>query len=130
MCDVDALAKQVNGSLADKRSQIDTLVRSRRLLKRLEFLFELPKKLEVAVSEGRHEDAVSMYEAADAVLSSHGHVASLRDIHDDAPLESAVHIARNVVGVELVFEASSTIVGSQSIYSRPKTLSALFSPNP
>ena len=84
LCDVDTLAKQVNGSLADKRSQIDTLVRSRRLLKRLEFLFELPKKLEVAVSEGRHEDAVSLYESADAVLSSHGHVASLRDIHDDA----------------------------------------------
>ena len=84
LCDVDALAKQVNGSLADKRSQIDTLVRSRRLLKRLEFLFELPKKLEVAVSEGRHEDAVALYESADAVLSSHGHVASLRDIHDDA----------------------------------------------
>ena len=84
MCDVDTLAKQVNGSLADKRSQIDTLVRSRRLLKRLEFLFELPKKLEVAVSEGRHEDAVALYESADAVLSSHGHVASLRDIHDDA----------------------------------------------
>ena len=59
-------------------------MRSRRLLKRLEFLFELPKKLEVAVSEGRHEDAVALYESADAVLSSHGHVASLRDIHDDA----------------------------------------------
>jgi len=84
MADVDRLAQQVNGSLAAKRAQIDTLVRSRRLLKRLEFLFELPARLELAVSEGRHEDAVQLYEAADPVLSAHAHVASLRDIHADA----------------------------------------------
>ena len=57
MASVDVASARVNASLADKRSQIDALVRARRLLKRLEFLFELPRTLEAAVARGDHAEA-------------------------------------------------------------------------
>jgi hypothetical protein len=45
MDNIATQSHKVNLSLADKRSQIDKLVRVRRLLKRLEFIFDLPNRL-------------------------------------------------------------------------------------
>ena len=42
---IAAKSRVVNESLAGKRHEIDKLVRVRRLLKRLEFIFELPARL-------------------------------------------------------------------------------------
>lgn len=44
--------------LPDNRSKIDKLVRVRRLLQRLDFLFQLPQKLEDAVQEGEYAKAI------------------------------------------------------------------------
>ncbi|CAN0272444.1 unnamed protein product, partial [Phaeothamnion confervicola] len=49
---------KINGKLAGKRERIDKLVRVRRLLKRLEFLFELPQKLQEAVEQGSFGQAI------------------------------------------------------------------------
>ncbi|KAH8075711.1 hypothetical protein JL721_1728 [Aureococcus anophagefferens] len=84
MADIDATSAKVNASLADKRSQIDKLVRARRLLKRLEFLFELPKKLAAAIADGRHGEAVTSFQAVDGVLRKYAHVPSLADIHAES----------------------------------------------
>lgn len=40
------------------RSKMDKLVRVRRLLQRLDFLFQLPQKLEEAVQEGQYAKAI------------------------------------------------------------------------
>lgn len=43
---------------AGNRSKMDKLVRVRRLLQRLDFLFQLPQKLEEAVQEGQYAKAI------------------------------------------------------------------------
>lgn len=84
MADIDIMSASVNSSLADKRSQIDKLVRARRLLKRLEFLFELPRKLSAAVAAKRYDEAVRYFSTTDEILAKYSHVPSLAEIRSDA----------------------------------------------
>ncbi|KAJ8610852.1 hypothetical protein CTAYLR_006476 [Chrysophaeum taylorii] len=84
MADIDSMSTAVNSSLADKRAQIDKLVRARRLLKRLEFLFELPRKLSAAVAAKNYDEAVRYYTTTDEILRRYEHVPSLREIRRES----------------------------------------------
>lgn len=84
MAEIDTMSGSVNASLADKRAQIDKLVRARRLLKRLEFLFELPRKLNSCVAAKKYDEAVKYYTTTDEILQRYAHVPSLREIHREA----------------------------------------------
>jgi hypothetical protein len=57
---IAAASGSVNGSLAGKRREVDKLVRTQRLLVRLEFVVQLPHKLTAAVASGDYATAVNV----------------------------------------------------------------------
>uniref|UniRef100_A0A7S2S0E2 Vacuolar protein sorting-associated protein 51 homolog n=1 Tax=Rhizochromulina marina TaxID=1034831 RepID=A0A7S2S0E2_9STRA len=77
-------SEHINSSLASKRSQIDKLVRVRRLLKRLEFFFELPQRLQQCIDEGSFAQAVKYFKIARDTLREYSHVASFSNIQAES----------------------------------------------
>lgn len=77
-------SERINSSLASKRSQIDKLVRVRRLLKRLEFFFELPQRLQQCIDEGLFAQAVKYFKIARETLREYSHVASFSNIQAES----------------------------------------------
>ncbi|CAM9697603.1 unnamed protein product, partial [Choristocarpus tenellus] len=69
-------SKRINDSLAGNRSKMDKLVRVRRLLERLDFLFQLPHKLEEAVEAGEYSKAIRYFSMTKDILRKHSHVSS------------------------------------------------------
>ncbi len=61
---------------------MDKLVRVKRLLERLEFLSELPEKLEEMNSKHMFKDAVNLYHKSISVLTRHSHVLSFKKIKE------------------------------------------------
>jgi len=74
----------VNETLAGKRSRIDKLVRVRRLLTRLEVIFNLPAKLTAAVEKGDYEAAVGHYATCESVLRKYSNTPSFANIQVEA----------------------------------------------
>ena len=83
MAEIDGMSAAVNASLADKRAKIDKLVRARRLLKRLEFLFELPRRLSAAAQQKQYKEAVRYYAMTEEILQRYDRVPSLKEIHKE-----------------------------------------------
>lgn len=80
---MDAIAKssgELDLVLQDKRSQVDKLVRVRRLLNRLEFLSELPERLAEMIDNKMYKEAVQLYNKTISVLTRHQHVLSFKNI--------------------------------------------------
>ncbi|CAN0194719.1 unnamed protein product [Ectocarpus sp. 6 AP-2014] len=73
----------VNTSLEGNRSKMDKLVRVRRLLQRLDFLFQLPQRLEEAVQEGLYAKAIRYFSMTKDILHKHSHVSSFGAIQRD-----------------------------------------------
>ncbi|CAM9459336.1 unnamed protein product [Ectocarpus sp. 8 AP-2014] len=73
----------VNTSLEGNRSKMDKLVRVRRLLQRLDFLFQLPQRLEEAVQEGQYAKAIRYFSMTKDILHKHSHVSSFGAIQRD-----------------------------------------------
>lgn len=73
---ISAASGLISASLADKRGEVDKLVRVRRLLSRLEFLFELPDILRSAIERGNVAQAIKYYSMTHAILKKHKHVSS------------------------------------------------------
>ncbi|CAM9791582.1 unnamed protein product [Pylaiella littoralis] len=73
----------VNNSLESNRSKMDKLVRVRRLLQRLDFLLQLPQKLEEAVQEGHYAKAIRYFSMTKDILRKHSHVSSFGAIQRD-----------------------------------------------
>ncbi|CAN0049278.1 unnamed protein product, partial [Discosporangium mesarthrocarpum] len=69
-------SERVNASLAGNRSKLDKLVRVRRLLERLDFLFQLPQKLEEAVQDGEYAKTIRYFSMTKDILRKHSHVSS------------------------------------------------------
>ena len=84
---MDAISKcssAVNSSLADTRSNIDKLVRVRRLLKRLEFIFELPQRLRQSIELDTAEQAVKYYNMTRPLLTQYSHIPSFHNIERES----------------------------------------------
>jgi hypothetical protein len=62
------------------RTQVDKLVRVRRLLDRLGFLNELPERLEGMIHHRHYKEAVQLYNKTISVLTRHSHVLSFQKI--------------------------------------------------
>jgi vacuolar protein sorting-associated protein 51 len=73
---ISAASGHVSASLADKRGKVDTLVRVRRLLSRLAFLFDLPEILRAAAEKGNAAQAIKYYSMTHGILRKHSHVSS------------------------------------------------------
>jgi hypothetical protein len=61
-------------------TQVDKLVRVRRLLDRLGFLNELPERLEGMIHHRHYKEAVQLYNKTISVLTRHSHVLSFQKI--------------------------------------------------
>jgi len=68
------------------RQKIEKLVRVRRLLKRLEFLFELPKRLRHSIQIEAYGQAVKYFTTASSILDQYRDKKSFEDIFNDANL--------------------------------------------
>jgi hypothetical protein len=70
----------VNEALKDKRSKVGDLSSTHALLKKLQFLFELPTKLKECIEEENWALGVKFYVRAQRVLDQYRHVASFGGI--------------------------------------------------
>ena len=71
---------RLDSTLNDKRTHIDKLVRIKRLLTRLEFLSELPERLESMIEQGMYKQAIQLYKKTIKVLTKQEHVLSFKKI--------------------------------------------------
>lgn len=74
----------VNESLQENRGKIEKLMGVKRLLVKLEFLFELPVRLKRAISLDAQAQAVRYYSMVIGVLRKHDHIPSLHRIRVEA----------------------------------------------
>ncbi len=74
----------VNSFLGGKRAKVDKLVSVRRLLKRLDFLFDLPINLNRYVQRQDYAMAVTCYTKAIDILRQHTHVPSFKSIQRES----------------------------------------------
>lgn len=63
----------VNSKLQQRRDHIEDLNRVRSLLRKMQAVFDLPRKLRVALDNDALEIAVQQYAAAAPVLKKYGH---------------------------------------------------------
>ncbi|KAJ1632799.1 Vps51/Vps67-domain-containing protein [Pavlovales sp. CCMP2436] len=76
--------RSITCNVTGRRGQLEKLNGVRKLLVKLQFLFELPAKLQHCVDTGEHAKAVQYYQAATSILKHYGHLASFQSIHDEA----------------------------------------------
>jgi hypothetical protein len=79
-------------SLAPNRGAVDNLVGVSRLLKRLEFLFELPHRLKKSIQLGAHAQAVQFYNVASRILQRYAHIKSFEKIRIES--EHIIHLLK------------------------------------
>ena len=73
-------SKSLDTYFEAKRTEVDKLLRIRRLLDRLEFLSELPEKLALMIGSKHYKEAVELYRKTISVLTRHSHVLSFKKI--------------------------------------------------
>ena len=76
------LFQELDNVFEAKRTQVDKLVRIKRLLNRLEFLSELPEKLAAMIDKKEYKPAVELYKNTINVLTRHSHVLSFKNIKE------------------------------------------------
>ncbi|XP_065826361.1 vacuolar protein sorting-associated protein 51 homolog [Oscarella lobularis] len=74
---------RINDTLADKRQKIKKLSGVHGMLKKLQFLFELPSRLKKCMEMGAHSQAVRYYCRACGVLDHFQHMPSFHGIQQD-----------------------------------------------
>uniref|UniRef100_A0A3P8WES1 Vacuolar protein sorting-associated protein 51 homolog n=1 Tax=Cynoglossus semilaevis TaxID=244447 RepID=A0A3P8WES1_CYNSE len=73
----------ISGTLQDQHTQITKLSGVHTLLRKLQFLFELPARLNKCLELQAYAQAVSSYRRARCVLQQYSHLPSFRGIQDD-----------------------------------------------
>ena len=111
MENVDTRAKDINSQLRPRRAKIENMVSLQRLIKRLEFLFELPLRLKRSIELEAFSQAVKYYNMASGILEKYSDVASFGAIQ--------------VESKEIMSSLKSRIVASLEYHadSRPSTIS-------
>ncbi|EQC39322.1 hypothetical protein SDRG_03527 [Saprolegnia diclina VS20] len=77
-------SENVGNALAPFRSKVEKLVGVRRLLKRLEFIFQLPQRLKSAIKAQEYEKATKYFVIANRILKRYQHIASFKTIQVEA----------------------------------------------
>eukprot|EP01035_Chromulina_nebulosa_P020213 gene20213-26242_t len=75
-------SSNLDESLHEQRSKVDKLIRIRRLLSRLEFLTELPERLQEMIENEMYQPAVQLYNKTIHVLNKHSSVLSFKNIQE------------------------------------------------
>uniref|UniRef100_A0A8C5E315 Vacuolar protein sorting-associated protein 51 homolog n=1 Tax=Gouania willdenowi TaxID=441366 RepID=A0A8C5E315_GOUWI len=74
---------RISGTLQDQHTQITKLSGVHTLLRKLQFLFELPARLNKCLELQAYSQAVSSHRRARCVLQQYSHLPSFRGIQDD-----------------------------------------------
>lgn len=82
MAQISRSSLALDAALHEKRTQVDKIVRVRRLLHRLEFLCELPERLAGMIDARQYKEAVQLYHQTISVLTRHQHVLSFQHIKE------------------------------------------------
>ncbi|ETV67484.1 hypothetical protein H257_16345 [Aphanomyces astaci] len=77
-------SENVSNALAPFRSKVEKLVGVRRLLKRLEFIFQLPQRLKSAMKAQEYDKATKYFVVANRILKRYQHIASFKTIQLEA----------------------------------------------
>ncbi|XP_020607084.1 vacuolar protein sorting-associated protein 51 homolog [Orbicella faveolata] len=83
MSTITEFSEKITGTLQGKRQQITKLSGVHALLKKLQFLFELPSRLNKCVEMKQYGLAVRYYTKARDVLHHYSHMPSFHGIHQD-----------------------------------------------
>ena len=71
-------------ALEPNRSKIENMLSLQSLIKKLEFLFELPMRLKRSIELEAYVQAVKYYNTANAILEKYSHVLSFGSIHKES----------------------------------------------
>lgn len=74
------ISKSLDEITFESKQKINRLTRIKRLLNRLEFLCELPERLQEMIERGLYHPAVKLYNKTIHVLQNHSHVLSFKNI--------------------------------------------------
>ncbi|CAI8052278.1 Vacuolar protein sorting-associated protein 51 homolog [Geodia barretti] len=83
MEDITTASGSINRALADRKREIVKLCGVHHLLKKLQFLFELPSRLNKCMEMGFYAQAVKTYVKASRVLAQYQHMPSFSGIQSD-----------------------------------------------
>jgi hypothetical protein len=83
MEEITTASDSINRALADRKREIVKLCGVHHLLKKLQFLFELPSRLNKCMEMGFYAQAVKTYVKASHVLAQYQHMPSFSGIHSD-----------------------------------------------
>eukprot|EP00301_Raphidiophrys_heterophryoidea_P013065 c2040_g1_i1.p1 GENE.c2040_g1_i1~~c2040_g1_i1.p1 ORF type:complete len:815 (+),score=215.59 c2040_g1_i1:3-2447(+) len=84
MEDINGSSDAINNNLSDSRAKIEQLNAVRGLVKKLQFVFELPSKLNRSVSCEAYTQAVTYYTMASQILDQNSNIPTFRSIKDEA----------------------------------------------
>ncbi|KAL0994084.1 hypothetical protein UPYG_G00117570 [Umbra pygmaea] len=83
MAAITEFSARISGTLQDQHAQITKLSGVHTLLRKLQFLFELPARLNKCLELQAYAQAVSSHRRARCVLQQYSHMPSFRGIQDD-----------------------------------------------
>ncbi|XP_026104587.1 vacuolar protein sorting-associated protein 51 homolog [Carassius auratus] len=83
MTAITEFSARISGTLQDQHAQITKLSGVHTLLRKLQFLFELPARLNKCLELQAYAQAVSAHRRARCVLQQYSHMPSFRGIQDD-----------------------------------------------
>ncbi|XP_052424118.1 vacuolar protein sorting-associated protein 51 homolog [Carassius gibelio] len=83
MAAITEFSAHISGTLQDQHAQITKLSGVHTLLRKLQFLFELPARLNKCLELQAYAQAVSAHRRARCVLQQYSHMPSFRGIQDD-----------------------------------------------
>uniref|UniRef100_A0A4W5RBB2 Vacuolar protein sorting-associated protein 51 homolog n=1 Tax=Hucho hucho TaxID=62062 RepID=A0A4W5RBB2_9TELE len=83
MAAITEFSAHISGTLQDQHAQITKLSGVHTLLRKLQFLFELPARLNKCLELQAYSQAVSSHRRARCVLQQYSHMPSFRGIQDD-----------------------------------------------
>jgi hypothetical protein len=84
MEDITACSNLINKNLGEKREKIDKLSSVNRMLKKMQFLLELPARLNQCLDMKTYAVAVKYYNIASKILAQYSHLPSFRTIQQES----------------------------------------------
>ncbi|TDH65664.1 hypothetical protein CCR75_000710 [Bremia lactucae] len=81
---ITAKSESINVALVPHRSKVEKLLGVQRLLKKFEFIFDLPERLTTAVKQKEYANATNYYLLARRILERYEHISSFKTIQFEA----------------------------------------------
>lgn len=97
---ISQCSEAISHNLSNKRQRIDKLSSVSRMLKKMQFLLELPKRLRTCLDMRAYPVAVKYYNMANRILNQYRHLPSFQSIHTDS--EQVMNELRNDILYRIV----------------------------